>query len=418
VVAYFTQWGIYGRNYHVKNMVTSGAARKITTINYAFGTIVNGECVMTTQAGVMDAFADYQKSYTTAESVDGQADQWNQPLRGNFNQLKKLKQQYPHLKLLISLGGWTWSGGFHEAAKTAASRQKVVASCLDIYIRGNLPVVDNAGGPGAAAGLFDGIDIDWEYPGDPGIGNPYGPEDTHNFTLLLQEFRQQLDAIDPNLLLTIATGAGIDKYSLLELAQIHPFLNYINIMTYDFHGAWEKITGFAAPLYTSPGAPYSHPVSTYAADSSVQGYRQAGVPAAKIVLGIPFYGRGWTGVGNANNGLWQPATGGAPGVWETGIDDYKVIKTLAYPVYRDEAAGAVWKYNGNIFWSYDDPTTIAAKMNYVKQQQLGGVMIWSLDGDTADGELVGAIHAGLALPPDPTGTPRVSLYLPLVVGAK
>ena len=418
VVAYFTQWGIYGRNYHVKNMVTSGAARKITTINYAFGNIVNGECVMTTQAGVMDAFADYQKSYTATESVDGQADQWNQPLRGNFNQLKKLKQQYPHLKLLISLGGWTWSGGFHEAAKTAASRQKLVASCLDIYIRGNLPVVDNAGGPGAAAALFDGIDVDWEYPGDPGIGNPYGPEDRHNFTLLLQEFRKQLDAIDPQLMLTIATGAGVDKYSLLELDQIHPFLNYINIMTYDFHGAWENITGFAAPLYTSPGAPYSHPVSTYAAANSVEGYRQAGVPAAKLVLGIPFYGRGWTGVGNANNGLWQGATGGAPGVWETGIDDYKVIKTLAYPVYRNEAAGAVWKYNGNTFWSYDDPITIAAKLSYVKQQQLGGVMIWSLDGDTTDGELVGAIHMGLAVPPDPTGTPAKTLYLPLVVSAK
>lgn len=182
VVAYFTQWGIYDRNYHVKNIVTSGAAGNITVINYAFGNVVNGECIMTTQAGVMDGYADYQKSYTAGESVDGQADRWDQPLRGNFNQLKKLKQQYPHLKVLISLGGWTWSGGFHAAAKSEASRQKLAASCIDIYIRGNLPVADNAGGTSAAADLFDGIDIDWEYPGHPGVGNPYGPEDTHNFT--------------------------------------------------------------------------------------------------------------------------------------------------------------------------------------------------------------------------------------------
>ncbi|MEZ4725998.1 MAG: glycosyl hydrolase family 18 protein [Caldilineaceae bacterium] len=414
VVAYFTQWGVYERNYHVKTMVTSGAAGKITIINYAFGNIVNGECIMTTQAGVMDAYADYQKSYSAAESVDGQADVWDQPLRGNFNQLKKLKQQYPHLKLLISLGGWTWSGGFHDAAQTAASRQKLVASCIDIYIHGNLPVADQAGGQGVAAALFDGIDIDWEYPGHPGIGNPYGPEDSHNFTLLLQEFRTQLDVINPDLLLTVATGAGVDKYSLLELDQIHPLLDFINIMTYDLHGAWENITGFNAPLYPSPGAPYSHPVSTYAVATSVQGYRQAGVPAAKLILGLPLYGRGWTGVTNVNNGLWQSATGGAPGRWEAGIEDYKVIKTLPYPVYRDEAAGAVWKYDGNTFWGYDDPQTIAQKLTYAQEQQLGGVMLWSLDGDTADGELVGAVHAGLASAPAPTETPAMSLYLPVV----
>ncbi len=416
VVAYFTQWGVYDRNYHVKNMVTSGSAEKITVINYAFGNVVDGECIMTTQSGVMDAYADYQKSYTAADSVDGNADVWNQPLRGNFNQLKKLKQLHPQIKLMISLGGWTWSAGFHEAAKTAASRQKLVASCLDIYIRGNLPVADNAGGPGVAAGLFDGIDIDWEYPGDPGVGNPYGPEDTHNFTLLLQEFRTQLDAIDPALMLTIASGAGVDIYSLLELDQIHPLLNYINIMTYDLHGAWDAISGFNAPLYTSPAAPYSYPSSTYAVDSAIQGYLAAGVPANKIIMGIPFYGRGWTGVATGNNGLWQSAAGPAPAAWEAGIEDYKLLKPLAYPVYRDEAANAVWKYNGNIFWSYDDPQTIGVKLDYMAQHALGGVMIWSLDGDTADGELITAIHTKLAALNQAIGTNNSAVYLPTIMG--
>lgn len=413
VVAYFAQWGIYERNYHVKNIVTSGAAAKITAINYAFGNIVDGACVMTTQAGVMDAYADYQKIYSAAESVDGQADAWDQPLRGNFNQLRKLKAMYPNLKLMISLGGWTWSAGFHEAAKTAASRQQVAASCIDLYIRGNLPLADNAGGAGVAAGLFDGIDIDWEYPGAPGVGNPYGPEDSHNFTLLLGEFRDQLDAIDPNLRLTVATAAGVDTYSLLELDQIHPLLNYINLMAYDFHGAWENVTGLHAALYPSAAAPYSHPASTYAVDSAVQGYLSAGVPSTKLVLGVPFYGRGWMGVTNLNHGLWQPAGAGAPGTWEAGIEDYKVIKRLTYPVYRDETAGAVWKFNGTTFWSYDDPQTLAVKMAYVKAQELGGVMLWSLEGDTADGELVAAVHQGLAEANVPTDTP-FAFFLPLV----
>jgi chitinase len=416
VVAYFTQWGIYERNYHVKNMITSGAAAKVTVINYAFGNIVDGQCVMTTQSGVMDAYADYQRIYTASESVDGQADQANQPLRGNFNQLKKLKQRYPNLRVLISLGGWTWSGGFHAAAKTAASRQRVVQSCIDLYLRGNLPVVNSAGGQGVGAGVFDGIDIDWEHPGTPGIGNPYGPEDSHNFTLLLQEFRRQLDAIHPGLLLTAATAAGVDTYSLLELEQIHPLLDHINLMAYDMHGAWENITGFHTPLHPSPAAPYSYPANTYAVSSAVQGYLDAGVPANKIVVGIPLYGRGWTGVANTNHGLWQAASGPAPATWEAGIEDYKVLQTLTYPVYRDAEAGTVWKYNGATFWSYDDPTTIAYKVAYVRQRQLGGLMVWSLDGDTADSELLTALHAALAEPSSPPVATPGALYLPLVAG--
>ncbi len=414
VVAYFTQWGIYERNYQVRNLITSDTADKLTAINYAFGNIVDGKCVMTTQSGVMDAYADYQRIFTAAESVDGQADRTDQALRGNFNQLKKLKARYPNLKVLISLGGGTWSGGFHEAAKTAAARQQVVQSCIDLYLRGNLPVVDNAGGQGVVAGLFDGIDIDWEYPGAPGNGNPYGPEDTHNFTLLLQEFRQQLNAIDPNLRLTVATSAGVDTYQLLELDQIHPLLNYINIMTYDLHGAWEAITGFNAPLYASPAAPYSAPANSYTVNDAVHGYLAAGVPSNKILIGLPFYGRGWTGVGNTNHGLWQSATGAAPGAAEAGINDYRIIKTLNYPIYRDDGSGAVWKYNGTTFWSYDDATTIAAKVAYMREHQLGGVMIWSLDGDTVEGALIHALAESLGNNTTPTVGAMPTLYLPVI----
>lgn len=396
VVAYFAQWGIYGRNYHVKNIVTSGSAEDITVINYAFANIVNGECIMTTAPGVMDAYADYQKSYSAADSVDGVADTWDQPLRGNFNQLRKLKQMYPHIKVLISIGGWTWSKGFSDAALTPQSRQQVVESCLDIYIHGNLPVQDNAGGPGAATGVFDGIDIDWEYPAMPGDpGTPYRPEDTENFTLLLQEFRTQLDAIDPNLLLTIAAPAGVDKYEKIELDQIHQYLDWINIMTYDMHGGWENVTNFHAPVYPSPQDPSAYPANTYSINTAVQAYLSAGIPANKIIIGVPFYGRGWQGVNNANNGLYQPASGPAPGTYEAGVDDYKVLKNLTYPQYRDPITGAFWIFNGSVFWSYDDPVSIANKMSYVNSHGLRGAMVWSLDGDDANGTLMTAVRNGL-----------------------
>ena len=414
VVAYFTQWGIYKRNYHVKNMVTSGAAGKINVINYAFGNIVDGRCIMTTQAGVMDGYADYQRSYNATESVDGVADVWDQPLRGNFNQLKKLKQQYPGLKVVISLGGWTWSEGFSDAALTPASRATLVQSCLDIYIKGNLPVADNAGGSGAAAGVFDGIDIDWEYPAAPGdVGHIYRPEDTQNYTLLLAEFRRQLDALDPTLLLTVATPAGEATYNKMQLDQIHPYLNWINIMSYDLHGAWETTTNFQAHLRLAPGD-----TTGLSVQNAVQGYLAAGVPANKLLVGIPFYGRGWTGVRNQNNGLYQPASGAAPGTYEAGIEDYKVLKTRGVPSFRDPITGAFWLYDGNTFWSYDDPQVIHEKMSWLKSLGLRGAMVWSLDGDDATGTLISAVHNGLQGASSAAGSPENVLaqkfFLPLV----
>lgn len=416
VVAYFTQWGIYQRNYHVKNIATSGSAGKIDVINYAFGNIVNGRCIMTTQAGVMDGYADYQRSYNAAESVDGVADRWDQPLRGNFNQLKKLKALYPGLKVVISLGGWTWSKGFSDAALTPESRAEVVRSCIDIYINGNLPVADNAGGPGAAAGVFDGIDIDWEYPAAPGdVGHIYRPEDTQNYTLLLAEFRRQLDAINPNLLLTVATPAGQATYSKMQLNQIHQYLNWINIMSYDLHGSWEATTNFHSHLRLAPGDTTGLSVA-----NAVQGYLAAGVPANKLIVGIPFYGRGWTGVRNQNNGLYQPASGAAPGTYEAGFEDYKVLKTRTMPSFRDPVTGGFWLYDGNTFWSYDDPQVIAEKMAWLQNLGLRGAMVWSLDGDDAAGTLMSAVRNGLSgaaagvVTPEQGTTQPFALFLPVV----
>ncbi|HWK50917.1 MAG TPA: glycosyl hydrolase family 18 protein, partial [Steroidobacter sp.] len=144
VGSYFTQWGIYGRNYHVKNIETSGAAAKLTFINYAFGNVYDdGRCNIITRAESGngdggDGYADYQKSYDAATSVDGVGDTWDQPLKGNFNQLKKLKARNPQIKLFISLGGWTWSKNFSRFSMTAAQRQTMASSCIDLYLKGNL----------------------------------------------------------------------------------------------------------------------------------------------------------------------------------------------------------------------------------------------------------------------------------------
>ncbi|RDY67215.1 chitinase [Lysobacter soli] len=399
VIGYFAQWGIYARNYRVKNIDTSGSASKITHINYAFGNVRNNRC----QVGVTiptnestgeggDAFADYTKAFQAGESVSGAADTWDQPLRGNWNQLKQLKAKYPNLKVLISLGGWTWSRGFASAARPE-NRVAFVSSCIDAYIRGNLPVTDGAGGAGAAAGVFDGIDLDWEYPSACGL-TCGTPEESANFTALLAEFRRQLNAVRPGLLLTIAAGAGVDKVRVTDPAAYHQYLDYINVMTYDFHGTWDARTNHHSALFDSPNDPSTGDQKLYNSNDAMEAFLTRGVPASKLNLGIGFYGRGWTGVANVNNGLYQSGSA-APGTYEAGNEDYKVLKDRPGTIYTDANARATWKYDGNTFWSYDTPAMVTEKMSYVKAQNLGGAFFWEFSGDDAAGTLVNTINNGL-----------------------
>ena len=383
VVGYFVQWGIYQRDYLVKNVITSGSINTLTVINYAFAGIDSN-----LNAYSLDPFADYNKAFDSTESVDGVGDPTSAgTLRGNFNQLKKLKQMYPHVKILISIGGWTASDYFSIAAEPA-NRAGFVASCIDMFIHGNF---DPVAGLVGYSGIFDGIDLDWEYPTVCHEDNPHcSPDDTVNFTALLAEFRSQLDAVDPNLLLTIAAPAG-EYHNDIQKDQIHQYLDWINLMTYDMYGGFSPTTGHQANLYTSPDDPYGP--DAVSIDRAVTEYL-VDVPADKLLIGIPFYGRGFGGVPDVNNGLYQPFSRLPRGRFEAGIDDYKELVGTA-PGYWDPVAEAFFTFTGSELWTYDDVYSVINKMNYIKSHNLRGAMFWELSGDTAEAELINAISSGL-----------------------
>jgi chitinase len=400
-VGYFTQWGIYRRNFLVKNVQTSGMADKLTHINYAFANVgADGKCFEANQTGVGDAWADYQKRFKASESVDGVGDPYDTPLAGNFNQLRKLKAMHPGLKVQLSIGGWTWSKYLSDAALTPESRQAMVASCIDLFIKGNLPLIGTSiqGGPGSAYGVFDGFDLDWEWPASEGnTGNVVRPEDKANFVALLAEFRSQLDAYGTQVGRAFSLTAFLPADPAKIDAGIDPavfnYLDFGTVQGYDLHGAWEPISNHQSQLYSPPADPAPQ---RYSGDQAIRYYLAQGAPANKLVLGIPYYGRGWTGVSSTNNGLYQTSTGPARGTYEDGVDDYKKVIAKNGPTFYDPVAGAVWKLSGSNFWSYDDPRSIAQKTAYVKTNGLGGTMVWSLDGDTASAELTTAIYTGLA----------------------
>jgi chitinase len=396
VVGYFTQWSIYS-GFFEKNLLTNGTVAHLTTLNYAFSNISSS-----LQCSQGDPWADYQRPFAATESVNSQADSYGQTLAGNFNQLRELKRLYPHLKIMISLGGWTWSTNFSAAAEPQ-NRAAFVKSCIDQYILGNLPQLpgDTSGGAGSAANIFDGFDIDWEYPDNPGNGNAYGPQDTANFTGLLAEFRHQLGALSKqngqHYLLSAALPSGQDKYEHLQLGQIGRYLDWGNLMTYDMHGPWNANgpTDFNAPLFCDPRDPSPAPANAYCINHTVLGYLEAGFPAHKLVLGIPLYGHGWTNVPAQNHGLFQSGGTIQPASLGGGTANYNQLAPLKLTRYWDPLAMTAWYYDGTNFWSYDDPASITLKMDYVKALGLGGAMAWSLDGDDASGTLMNTIYQGL-----------------------
>ncbi|MGQ4419920.1 glycosyl hydrolase family 18 protein [Streptomyces sp. SAS_269] len=365
-LGYFTEWGIYGRNYNVKNLVTSGSASKITHINYAFGNVTGGKCA------IGDSYADYDKAFTADQSVSGAADTWDQPLRGNFNQLRQLKAKYPNIKVLWSFGGWTWSGGFGEAAKNPAA---FAQSCYDL-------VEDPRW-----ADVFDGIDIDWEYPNACGLS--CDTSGAAAFKNVMAALRAKFGAGNLVTAATTADGSNGGKIEAADYAGAASSVDWYNVMTYDFFGAWDA-KGPTAPH--SPLTSYSGiPKDGFTTADAMAKFKAIGVPAKKLLIGIGFYGRGWTGVTQDAPG--GTATGPAAGTYEQGIEDYKVLKTSCPAT--GTVAGTAYAHCGGNWWSYDTPATIAGKMTWAKNQGLGGAFFWEFSGDTSNGELVSAISNNL-----------------------
>ncbi|HWV36232.1 MAG TPA: glycoside hydrolase family 18 protein [Thermomicrobiales bacterium] len=373
IIGYFN--GEIASEEHIARL--RAAAPLLTHVNYAFGLIDEHNRAM-----LGSPEADIAYAYAGDEGASD--------LGGNFRQLQRIKEQYPHLQTLISLGGWIGSGRFSDAAATPDTRREFVASTIELFLT-RWPDV------------FDGIDIDWEYPVCCGLPeNSYRAEDRRNCTLLFREFRQQLDELGGQTgrryLLTAALPAGRDlPLRTFEIAEIARILDWINVMTYDISGSTESgITNFNAALHPSPADPREPDEWRYQnVSGTVETFLGEGVPREKLVVGMPFYGRGFTGVPDMNHGLYQSFDD------QMFVRYHQIVRDLL-PVsqrFWHATADVPWLYNATTgtMLSYDDPESLRLKGEYIRRERLGGAMFWELSGDTDDLALLTAIHEGLGL---------------------
>jgi chitinase len=367
VVGYFPQWGVHNAQpYYVRTLIDNGSARKLSQINYANGSVKGGRCA------VSEAAVDLHFTFRADQSVNGRADDPRSAFRGNFHQLAELKRRYPRLKILMSLEGKPED--FAEGAKPE-NRRAFVASCVDTFIRGQF-----AAGL-VKPGIFDGFDLDWESP---------EARDAANFEAMLKEFRRQMDAVRPGLRLSVAVGDSPQMLPGTDFRTIASIVDQVGMMNYDYVGPWNGRTGFVAPLFANPAAPHDYS----SIERSIAAYEAAGVPARKLLMGMPFYGYSWTHVEEANNGLFQEGDGvreDAP---------VHAIRSLVEPfhAFRDPRSRAPWLFDGDTFWTYEDAVSTRYKVSYAVRQHLGGVMIWELSGDTPDAELLHATFQALRHP--------------------
>ncbi|MHB1958631.1 MAG: glycoside hydrolase family 18 protein [Acidobacteriaceae bacterium] len=328
------------------------AAKKLTRINFAFANIYQGRIV---EGDPSDA--------------------------ANLAMLVGLKKENPELTVLVSVGGWLWSGRFSDAALTPASRARFIDSVAGFIARYKL----------------DGLDIDWEYPAMEGAaGNVFRPEDKQNYTLLLKELRDRFKKMQKplhrRLYISIAAGASTEFLEHTEMGKVQKYVDTVNLMAYDYYEPGDdKLTGNHAPLFVDPADPKG-----ISADRSVKEFEAAGVPAEKIVLGVPFYGHVWGHVPATNHGLFQ--TGGpVPNAYA----NYGALSTTmlsqGYTRYWDAKASVPYLYNPQkqIFVSYEDPESLALKCKYVIDRHLAGMMFWEYGSDPS-GKLLDSIDLGLA----------------------
>ncbi|KAJ1920015.1 hypothetical protein IWQ60_007098 [Tieghemiomyces parasiticus] len=375
VVAYYSSWNIYDRKY----LPTDLPVEQLTHVNYAFANIANGEIALG------DPWADVEIQHP---GNPGGAD-----FAGSINLLTNpqgpVRSRNPNLKVLIAIGGWTWSSQFAEVSRTDDSRRRFARSVGHFVRRYN----------------FDGVDIDWEFPVVGGLaGDGPRPEEAQNFVALLQTLRDELAAAGAGrpspLLLTAATSASPRTYRHYKFQEMSQWVDFLNVMTYDFQGpGWSKQTGHHSCLTPAANDP------TLSIWTSINEYLAAGVPPPKLVLGIGFYGRGFASVQATHDnpsGLFVGFRGLPPGSWEEGVFDYRHLRTdhltdrSSFQRYWDEYSKAVSLYDPatRVFITYDDPQSIEHKCEHINRFNLGGVMIWEINADY-ENELLNTISTKL-----------------------
>lgn len=348
--------------------VSSIPADTVTHLFYAFARIEDGRCVVAPEAGA------------------------------HFKALAELKRQHPKLRTLISIGGWE-AGGFSDAALTEESRKRFVSSCVAMFFDTH-------------RGSFDGVDIDWEFPV---YGGPKEiaarPQDRENMTRLVQEFRRQLDAKGKargqSMLLTAALPAGrmqsagpYDPARSFDLKALGQTLDFINLMTYDMGTAFSTVSTFNAPLREVPSDPLPAELRRYNnVEGAVDFYLEHGVPVDKLVLGVPFYGRGFRVKDAANDGLYQPYTEPyVAGDWRD--IKAKLLSDAKWTQHWHPVAQTPYLFNEGerVFVSFEDPKSIGLRSQLAKDRGLRGVFMWELTGDDEQRSLLKAMVAPFESP--------------------
>jgi chitinase len=402
---YFEEWDVRYSGYTMATLEKSGVAAKLTHLIYAFGNVTPGPSPV---CAINDPKAAWQD--TSILGINGKP--FSGSVHGNFAGILELKALHPQLRTLISLGGQAGDvSGFTTSAASPAARGALAASCIDLFVKGHLA-------PGAEApGLFDGFNIDWEFP---------LAADRENFTALLHEFRTQLDELGRSTgrhyILTFDSPASPQRYANIDLKAAANEVDFLTIDGYDYATPNEKRTNASSALYNSPADPLHD--KARAIDDTVQAYLKAGVPTAKYTMGLPLYGVGWSGVSNRNHGLYQSAASEAPvflsngsGLCPTqsrkapspGCDTiltpgFVTDSTLSQLLRRPDArfwydtgrqSATLYLSASRTFYNFDNLRSIAVKTGYIRQHKLRGAYVWALNDDDDDATVTKAIAAGL-----------------------